>query len=373
MAYRILIVDDSTFFRRRITQILQEDSELQVVGEARDGKEAISMVKQLNPDVVTMDVEMPVMDGISAVKQIMAQCPVPIIMFSSLTQDGAQATLDALDAGAVDFLPKKFEDIALNKKEAITLLQNRVKALARRSPGLTSRPLTRLRESVIVPPSAKPAASPFAHDFSHVDSVPTASRSGIRKSYKCLAIGTSTGGPVALQKILLELPATFPYPIIMVQHMPAAFTEAFASRLNDLCKITVKEAQHGESLKKGVAYLAPGGKQMTVEGHAGMAHIKISEPELFPQATYKPSVDLTFESLAKVFGADVLGLILTGMGADGREGCRALKSRGAKIWAQDEKSSVVYGMPQAVTVANIAECNFDISQMAGQIKTEMLN
>lgn len=373
MAYRILIVDDSTFFRRRITQILQEDPELQVVGEAKDGMEAISMVKQLNPDVVTMDVEMPVMDGISAVKQIMAQCPVPIIMFSSLTQDGAQATLNALDAGAVDFLPKKFEDIALNKKEAISLLQNRVKALARRAPVGMSRPSTRLRDSLITPPAPRPTLSSFSHDFSQVDSTVTRSRLAGKKSYKCLAIGTSTGGPVALQKILLELPATFPYPIVMVQHMPAAFTEAFASRLNDLCNLTVKEAQHGEILKKGVAYLAPGGKQMTVEGHAAMAHIKISEPELFPQAAYKPSVDLTFESLAKVFGAEVLGLILTGMGADGREGCRALKNKGAKIWAQDEKSSVVYGMPQAVTVANIAECNFDIGQMAGQIKTEMLN
>ena len=373
MAYRILIVDDSTFFRRRITQILQEDPELQVVGEAKDGMEAISMVKQLNPDVVTMDVEMPVMDGISAVKKIMAQCPVPIIMFSSLTQDGAQATLNALDAGALDFLPKKFEDIALNKKEAISLLQNRVKTLARRAPSSMSRPLTRLRDPLAVPSVAKPSVAATSYDFSQSDNIPSRSRVGGRKSYKCLAIGTSTGGPVALQKILLELPASFPYPIVMVQHMPAAFTEAFASRLNDLCNITVKEAQHGETLKSGVAYLAPGGKQMTIEGHAGMAHVKISEPELFPQAAYKPSVDLTFESLAKVYGAEVLGLILTGMGADGREGCRALKNRGAKIWAQDEKSSVVYGMPQAVTVANIAENNFDISQMAGQIKAEMLN
>jgi len=375
MAFRILIVDDSTFFRRRITQILQEDPELQVVGEAKDGMEAIRLVKQLKPDVVTMDVEMPVMDGISAVKQIMAQCPVPIIMFSSLTQDGAQATLNALDAGALDFLPKRFEDIALNKKEAVALLQNRIKALARKSPTTTLRPLARLRESMAKAAEPKSALGSYTSGQTQtsISSVDNGTRSSVKKSYKCLAIGTSTGGPVALQKILIDLPASFPYPIIMVQHMPASFTEAFASRLNELCKIRVKEAQQGETLQQGVAYLAPGGRQMTIEGHASSAHIKISEAELFPNATYKPSVDLTFESLSKVFGGDVLGVILTGMGADGREGCRALKAKGSRIWAQDEKSCVVYGMPQAVTVANIAENNFDIIQMASQIKAEMLN
>jgi two-component system, chemotaxis family, protein-glutamate methylesterase/glutaminase len=343
MAYRILIVDDSTFFRRRITQILQEDSELQVVGEAKNGLEAIALAQQLKPDVITMDVEMPIMDGITAVRKIMALCPVPIIMFSSLTHDGASATLDALDAGALDFLPKKFEDIALNKKEAKLLLQDRIKTLARKS--------TSLGRSVLSQPSIA--------RFETSQAPRSAIGQNIRKSYKCLAIGTSTGGPVALQKILMGFPHSFPYPIIMVQHMPAAFTEAFANRLNDLCKITVKEAKQGDVLVAGTAYLAPGGCQMTIEGRASSAHIRISDAERYPEMTYKPSVDLTFASLSKVFGGDVLGVILTGMGADGREGCRELKSQGAKIWAQDEKSSVVYGMPQAVTVANIAEQNFD--------------
>lgn len=357
MAYRILIVDDSTFFRRRITQILQEDSELQVVGEAKNGLEAISLAQQLKPDVITMDVEMPIMDGITAVRKIMALSPVPIIMFSSLTHDGASATLDALDAGALDFLPKKFEDIALNKKEAKLLLQDRIKTLARKS--------TSLGRSVL----SQPSIARF--ETSHAPR--SVIGQNIRKSYKCLAIGTSTGGPVALQKILMGFPHSFPYPIIMVQHMPAAFTEAFANRLNDLCKITVKEAKQGDVLVAGTAYLAPGGCQMTIEGRASSAHIRISDAERYPEMTYKPSVDLTFASLSNVFGGDVLGVILTGMGADGREGCRELKSQGAKIWAQDEKSSVVYGMPQAVTVANIAEQNFDIEHMCQQIKSEMLD
>jgi two-component system chemotaxis response regulator CheB len=370
MAHRILIVDDSTFFRRRIKQILEEDAELEVVGEAKNGQDALTLVASLKPDVVTMDIEMPVMDGITAVKSIMANNPVPIIMFSSLTQEGAQATLDALDAGALDFLPKKFEDIALNRKEAILLLQNRVKALCGRKV-FGARSLLRTRPS--------PLSSKTTMPINNVNKV--VSSLGPKKNfsaatsnhYACLAIGTSTGGPVALQKILIELPRDFPVPVIMVQHMPGSFTQAFAKRLNDLCDVTVKEAANGDMLTPGVCYLAPGGKQMTIEGRAGNARVSISEPERFPSATYKPSVDVTFDSVAQVYSANVLAVILTGMGADGREGCKTLKAKGAKIWAQDEQSCVVYGMPQAVTVANISQANYDIAHMASHIKNEILN
>lgn len=371
MAYRILIVDDSTFFRRRIKQILEEDAELEVVGEAKNGQEALTLVASLKPDVVTMDIEMPIMDGISAVKKIMVSNPVPIIMFSSLTQEGAQATLDALDAGALDFLPKKFEDIALNRKEAILLLQNRVKALCGRKVfGASS--LSRTRTSAlgcVTTPLTKNAGSGVAKT---IISKPHASTS-TSSHYGCLAIGTSTGGPVALQKILTELPSNFPVPVLLVQHMPGSFTQAFAKRLHELCEVTVKEAENGERLTPGVCYLAPGGKQMTIEGRAGNARIIISEPERFPEAAYKPSVDLTFDSVAQVYSGNVLAIILTGMGADGREGCRALKAKGAKIWAQDEQSCVVYGMPQAVTVTNISQANYDIAHMAGHIINEIVD
>jgi two-component system chemotaxis response regulator CheB len=369
MVYKILIVDDSTFFRRRIKQILEEDSELEVIGEAKNGLEAIKLVASLKPDVVTMDIEMPVMDGITAVKRIMAICPVPIVMFSSLTQEGAQATLEALDAGALDFLPKKFEDIALNRKEAILLLQNRVKALCgRRMIGAS----TFLRTRTYAPSTATVLPT---KSVSRSTTLGTKSNfSGATSShYACLAIGTSTGGPVALQKILTKLPTNFPIPVLMVQHMPGSFTQAFAKRLNDLCDVTVKEAANGEILTPGVCYLAPGGKQMTIEGRAGNARVVISEPERFPSATYKPSVDVTFESVAQVYSGDVLAVILTGMGADGREGCKTLKAKGAKIWAQDEQSCVVYGMPQAVTLANISQANYDIAHMASHIKNEILD
>ncbi|MEP1447791.1 MAG: chemotaxis response regulator protein-glutamate methylesterase [Paraglaciecola sp.] len=366
MTYRILIVDDSTFFRRRIKQILEDDAGLEVVGEAKNGQEALTLVASLKPDVVTMDIEMPVMDGITAVKKIMASNPVPIIMFSSLTMEGAQATLDALDAGALDFLPKKFEDIALNRKEAILLLQNRVKALCGRKV-IRSHSLAKMRSEAFRPTDTLTSNS--------LNRINRKTHLGANNSsrYDCLAIGTSTGGPVALQKILTELPSNFPVPVVLVQHMPGSFTLAFAKRLHDLCKVAVKEASNGESLQPGVCYLAPGGKQMTIEGTSGNAKIKISEPERFPEATYKPSVDVTFDSMAQVYSSNVLAIILTGMGADGREGCKKLKAKGAKIWAQDEQSSVVYGMPQAVTIANISQANYDIAHMAGHILNEIVD
>lgn len=370
MAYRVLIVDDSTFFRRRIKKILEEDSELEVVGEAKNGQEALTLVASLKPDVVTMDIEMPVMDGITAVKRIMKSHPVPIIMFSSLTHEGAQATLDALDAGALDFIPKKFEDIALNRKEAVLLLQNRVKALCGKKM-LRARPLSTIRSSSFSSTLTKPTIN-----VNRVVSTvaPKANFSGVTANrYACLAIGTSTGGPVALQKILTNLPSNFPIPVVMVQHMPASFTQAFAKRLNDLCDIKVKEASNGDLLTPGVCYLAPGGKHMTIEGRASNARVVLSEPERFPSAAYKPSVDVTFDSMAQVYSRNVLAIILTGMGADGREGCKTLKAKGAKIWAQDEQSCVVYGMPQAVTIANISEANYDIAHMATHIKNEILN
>ncbi len=374
MAYRVLVVDDSSFFCRRVKEILDQDPLLEVVGQARNGEQAIEMVAQLKPDVVTMDVEMPVMDGITAVKRIMASNPVPILMFSSLTHDGAQATLDALDAGALDFIPKKFEDIAANRQEAVDLLQSRVKALARRplvergrrlgstptrSPGTTPRTQVFMRSSSL---EANETSAPVANRFSGVSS---------NKTYKVLAIGTSTGGPVALQKVLSKLPARFPYPILLVQHMPGSFTKAFSERLNECCQITVKEAEQGDRLRPGYAYLAPGGRQMLLEGSAANATIRITDSHDEGPLTYKPSVDLTFASISRVFGGEVLALILTGMGADGREGCRALKNLGAKVWAQDEQTSVVYGMPQAVTVANIAELNLPIQEFTQSIITEM--
>ncbi|NVK25997.1 MAG: chemotaxis response regulator protein-glutamate methylesterase [Gammaproteobacteria bacterium] len=393
MPIKVLVVDDSAFFRRRVTEILNAHADLEVIGDAANGKDAIDKTIQLKPDVITMDIEMPVMDGITSVRHIMEQAPTPIIMFSSLTHEGAKATLDALEAGALDFLPKKFEDIAKDKKEGTQLLQERVKALGRRASMMrrptraplgtssasqpTTRGLDRNRfgsgatpsrpSSLSRSPESAPSRAGVTSSSARASATP---RRASGKSYKLLAIGTSTGGPVALQKVLTSFPSNFNLPIILVQHMPAAFTPAFANRLNSLCKISVKEAVNGEPLRPGTAYLAPGGKQMVLEGRSGNVVLKVLDDDS-GKLTYKPSVDLSFGSAAKIFGGDVLGVILTGMGADGREGCRMLKQRGAKIWAQDEASCVVYGMPQAVTSAGISEENIDIDAMSPAILKEL--
>lgn len=373
MAVKVLVVDDSSFFRRRVSEILEQDSDIKVIGFAVNGREAVEKTAELRPDMITMDVEMPVLDGISAVKEIMSSNPTPILMFSSLTRDGATATLDALDAGAMDFLPKKFEDIARNNEDAIKLLQAKVKEIGRRRVPRTFKPITPAK------PQSMPLATPSSlrntatlkqpdRSFQRTNSNASVHASG--KKYQLVAIGTSTGGPVALQTILTQLPANFPHPILLIQHMPAAFTPAFASRLNGLCQIKVKEAQQGDRLQPGTAYLAPGGKQMMVEGRGSSKTLRVFEDNS-ERITYKPSVDVTFASVAKACQGDVLAIVLTGMGADGRDGARMLKQTGATIWAQDEKSCVVYGMPQAVASAGLASESLALDDIALRIKKEI--
>ncbi|MCP3698408.1 MAG: chemotaxis response regulator protein-glutamate methylesterase [Aliivibrio sp.] len=374
MAIKVLVVDDSSFFRRRVSEIINADPRLEVIDVAVNGKEAVEKAKLLKPDVITMDIEMPVMDGISAVREIMKACPTPTLMFSSLTHDGAKATLDALDAGALDFLPKKFEDIARNRDEAVSLLQKRIAEIARkklfmRRPSVTTQ--TTQTTTSTVRPTARATASSVAPAKSvSVAPVAVAQRfKATGKKYQLTAIGTSTGGPVALQKILTAIPANYPHPIILVQHMPATFTAAFAARLNNLCKIQVKEAEDGDVLKPGCAYLAPGGLQMMVDGRPGSSRLKILDGG--ERMNYKPCVDVTFGSAAKVYGDKVLSMILTGMGADGREGCRMLKAAGATIWSQDEQSCVVYGMPQAIDKAGLSSESLPIERVAERMLVEV--
>lgn len=364
MGIKVLVVDDSSFFRRRVSEIVEKDPDLEVIGTAVNGAEAVKMAAELKPQVITMDIEMPVMDGITAVREIMGKTPTPILMFSSLTHDGAKATLDALEAGALDFLPKRFEDIATNKDDAILLLQQRIKALGRRR---IYKPIVRTATTTA---GATPRTSQPIRAVKEASAAPRGS-SVVRasgKKYKLLLIGTSTGGPVALQKILTKLPANYPHPILLIQHMPAAFTPAFAGRLNGLCKIDVKEAQSGDQLKPGTAYLAPGGMQMMLE--RGGTHGRIKVLAGSADMNYKPSVDITFASASKIAGRDTLAIVLTGMGADGREGARMLKSAGATIWAQDEASCVVYGMPQAIAAAGLASQSIGLEDMAESIIKE---
>jgi len=351
MAVRVLVVDDSRFFRRRVTEILEADPQIKVIDSAENGVEAVSKASRLKPDVITMDVEMPVMDGITATRKIMESHPTAILMFSSLTTDGARATLDALDAGAVDFLPKRFEDISNDREEAKRVLCERVRAVgARRSP---VRPVVAPRPAVAATRPGIPASSTTA-TTSKAAPVHASVNTTLKKGQtKLVAIGTSTGGPVALQNVLRQLPATFPVPIILIQHMPGSFTNAFAQRLNSGCAINVREAQDGDQLEAGLALLAPGGQQMVIEKRAGRDIVRITDSE--PGQNYKPCVDITFSSVAKLYPGKLLAVVLTGMGADGREGAKRIKQGGSPIWAQDEASCVVYGMPAAVVDAGIVD------------------
>jgi two-component system chemotaxis response regulator CheB len=361
MAVKVLVVDDSGFFRRRVSEILSSDPNIQVVGTATNGREAIDQALALKPDVITMDYEMPMMDGITAVRHIMQRCPTPVLMFSSLTHEGARVTLDALDAGAVDFLPKNFEDISRTPEKVKQLLCEKVHSIARSNRRYSSFSAP----SHSVHPSPAPASSvavrpaPVAAQSSHAaPAAATSSAAPKRKAYRLVAIGTSTGGPVALQRVLTQLPANFPAPLVLIQHMPAAFTKAFAERLDKLCRISVKEAEDGDVLRPGLALLAPGGKQMMVDAR-GVVRILPGDERL----NYKPCVDITFGSAAKSYNDKVLAVVLTGMGADGREGARLLKQGGSQVWAQDEASCVIYGMPMAVVKANLADAVYGLDDI----------
>ncbi|VVP76234.1 protein-glutamate methylesterase/protein-glutamine glutaminase [Pseudomonas fluorescens] len=369
MAVKVLVVDDSGFFRRRVSEILAADPNIQVVGTATNGKEAIDQALALKPDVITMDYEMPMMDGITAVRHIMQRCPTPVLMFSSLTHEGARVTLDALDAGAVDFLPKNFEDISRNPEKVKQLLCEKILSISRSNrrvsaysaPAPVAAPtpapssVSSYSSSAPARPAPAPAPAPVpARAYAPASSSPAPKR----KAYKLVAIGTSTGGPVALQRVLTQLPANFPAPIVLIQHMPAAFTKAFAERLDKLCRIRVKEAEDGDLLRPGLALLAPGGKQMMIDGRGAVKILPGDE-----RLNYRPCVDITFGSAAKSYGDKVLAVVLTGMGADGREGARLLKQSGSSIWAQDEASCVIYGMPMAIVKAELADAVYGLDEI----------
>jgi len=332
------------------------------------------------------------MDGVTAVRHIMSECPTPILMFSSLTYEGARVTLDALEAGAVDFLPKNFEDIARDYGKMQEVLKGRILAIAKQvvsdkaSSNVISQTIT---EPKVEPskgqvyqekishnnrvdnrdkkPSANFPSQPNATKLKETSSSNIHSKTLVAKKIKhpvdIMLIGASTGGPVAIQKILVKLPENFPLPIIVVQHMPATFTPAFSERLNSLCAIRVKHAEDGDLLQPGMALIAPGAKQLLIVG--SRPQVKIIEGD--ERLSYKPSVDITFGSAAKSFPGRALAVVLTGMGADGREGCRMLKQSGSTVYTQSQKTCVIYGMPMAVDKAGYSDASIDLESLAEQI------
>ena len=382
MPTNVLVVDDSAFFRRRIKDILEKNPDLKVIGFADNGKVAVEKAKELKPDVITMDYEMPLLDGISAVRMIMAEQPTPILMFSSLSYEGARVTLDALEAGALDYLPKSFESMSGDPGDSAKLLQDRVIALSRRGAFVRRSSAATVARERIATPKASPKTTPTrgapAPSTQRGEQRPVQPKARASRSHKSpldtlqgdrpriVLIGASTGGPVALQNILTSLPASFPLPILLVQHMPGTFTSAFAERLNRLCKINVKEAVDNDAIRPGTALLAPGGKQMLMDGNGQSVSIIDGNDRI----QYRPSVDITFGSVARTIRGKVLALVLTGMGSDGREGCKLLKRNGATVWTQNEQSCVVYGMPMAVESAGLSDAVIDIKDV-GSILGEL--
>jgi two-component system, chemotaxis family, protein-glutamate methylesterase/glutaminase len=347
---RVLVVDDAVVFRRLLANELARDPALEVVGTAADGRIALAKMTQLNPDLVILDVEMPELDGLATLKQLRkGYKSLPVIMFSALTERGAEATLDALALGATDYFTKPASAGGLDSSLEVIREQliPKIKALCARDAS-GARGLGR----VVAPATrSSPSGAP---------SPPKVSR-----SVHVLAIGASTGGPNALLEILRPLPADFPVPIVIVQHMPPMFTRLLAERLSAECAIPVQEATSGTILQAGKAWIAPGNFHMIVAPQGHQMGLQVHQDA--PENSCRPAVDVLLRSLAKAFGPNSLTVILTGMGQDGLRGCELVREAGGQILVQDEATSVVWGMPGSVARAGLADRVLPLSLMANEI------
>ncbi|MFB1049554.1 chemotaxis response regulator protein-glutamate methylesterase [Paraliobacillus sp. JSM ZJ581] len=346
----VLVVDDSAFMRKIITDILQSHPRIHVVGTARNGKDALKKIDDYNPDVVTLDVEMPIMDGITTLKEIMSKKPRPVVMLSSLTKEGADRTIESVSFGAVDFITKPSGSISLNIREKEEEIKTKVlQAVHANIPNLAEKQ------------KKAPIVSTFTQQV----------KLNVRKTKSIVAIGTSTGGPRALQQVLTQLPKEFPSPIVIVQHMPAGFTQSLAKRLNNMSKIEVKEAEDGEILRNGTAYIAPGGYQMRVESRGSANIIRINKEA--PRNGHQPSVDVLFESLATLSSYQVYTVLMTGMGNDGANGLITLKNKKKNTIAisESKETCVVYGMPQAAEKTNLVNFVAELPEISHVLIKQM--
>lgn len=334
---RVVIVDDSALMRQLLSSCLSADPEIEVVGTAADPIEARDMIKALNPDVITLDVEMPRMDGVTFLRKIMTLRPMPVVMISTLTQAGAEVTLEALEIGAIDFIAKPTKDIGTVMTELAGELQAKVKTAARVR--------VRARQFEQKPPKPKPVI-------------------GNLSSKKIVTIGASTGGVEALKAVLIHLPANCP-PILITQHMPERFTASFARRLNNECAMTVTEACHGDAVEPGHVYIAPGARHLELAKSSGKFVCRLTDDP--PVSGHRPSVDVLFRSAAKIAGPDIVGVILTGMGKDGSEGMVQLRQAGATTIGQDEASSLIYGMPRVAFERGAVQRQYPLHDIADAI------
>ncbi|MBN1888696.1 MAG: chemotaxis response regulator protein-glutamate methylesterase [Thermoflexales bacterium] len=336
MKLRVLVVDDSKLMRRLISDILNADPALEVVAEAPDGPAAIRLIHELRPDAVTLDVEMPGMSGLEVLGYIMSEIPTPVVILSGMrTPDLA---MQALALGAVDFMRKPSGTISVDLYKVKEELVNKVKAAPLAN-------LRQLRQGVEQAPLGNGAPSPPTMAISSKDT----------PANWCVVIGASTGGPQALTPLLADLPAGLAAGFLLVQHMPAGFTRSLAQRLNKHCRLSVVEAEEGMPFQAGWVYVAPGGHHLVVQGGQDQAKASVHLDDSPPRGTLRPAVDVTMAAAAACFGTHTLGVILTGMGSDGAEGCREIRQVGGRTIAQDRHTSLIYGMPRVVAEQGLAD------------------
>lgn len=340
---RVVVIDDSAYVRKVVREILSRSPFIEVVGTARDGREALELVERLEPDVVTCDLIMPELDGVGFVREQMQRRPVPIIIMS-VAKETAEATLTALDAGAIDFVQKPTALATEKIFEVSTELIDKVKAAG--TIALNRIPISSTTQTDTSYPATK---IPGSH------------------SVDLVVIGISTGGPQALKRLIPQLPADFPVPVAMVMHMPVGYTEMYAAKLNELSPLDVKEAAEGDEIKPGRVFLAAAGRHLTLRRGANGRVVTHLDARPFSML-HRPSVDVLFQSAAEVYGNRVLGVVMTGMGSDGKEGAAWIKSQGGLIFTEAESSCVVYGMPSSVMEAGLSDKSIDLENMARAIR-----
>lgn len=355
---RVLVVDDSTVIRRLLSDILTEDQEIEIAGTAANGRIALAKIPQVNPDIVTLDMEMPEMDGLATLVEIRKLYPkLPIIMFSTLTSRGATATLDALSLGANDYVAKP-----ANVGSVMTAMQAVRQELVPKVKGLCDWYNKRLDQAT------SSTAQPKSGVNRPINRVVASIRNRANVTVDIVAIGVSTGGPNALAAVLPQLPSDLSVPIVIVQHMPPVFTKHLADRLNGSCEIEVVEAKRGDMLTPGKAWIAPGNYHLTVHKRGTETYLETNQNP--HENSCRPAVDVLFRSVAECYGANTLACVLTGMGQDGKRGCEAIHDAGGFIIAQDEATSVVWGMPRAVVHAGLADSIKPLDEVASEIQKQ---
>ncbi|WP_058307796.1 protein-glutamate methylesterase/protein-glutamine glutaminase [Gracilibacillus massiliensis] len=333
----VLVVDDSAFMRKMISDIINTSSTLVVMDTARNGQDALAKVKTLKPDVITLDVEMPVMDGISTLRAVMKEVPTPVVMLSSLTKSGADKTMEAMSYGAVDFIAKPSGSISLNIKDIQAEIVKKVEHATQSNYNLVTKPVPKVNNLTYKP---------------------------ILSSRPIVAIGSSTGGPRALQQVITQLPSSFQAPIVIVQHMPRGFTKSLAERLDKLSEVSVKEVEDGDIIEKGKVYLAPGGKQFRVKEVNQQFVAEVNQEQ--PVNGHQPAVDVLFESISQLRNCHPLSVILTGMGSDGARGIIELKKKHPRTItiSQSKETCVVYGMPQSAEKTSLVDYVEDLENIS---------